>query len=51
MAIRVYALHNRDPVVLWALGVHIALSVLVYLTLVCIFFVTRADGYSFNALC
>ena len=51
MAIRVYALYNRDPVILWVLGTHLGLNIIVSGALVCRFFVSEADGYLFNVLC
>ena len=51
MVLRVYALYNRDSVVLWVLGTHLIFSAVVYIMLVRTFFVARTDGYLLNALC
>lgn len=46
MIIRVYALYNRDPVILWVLGTFAALGIVLCLTLVCAFSIARAEGHS-----
>ena len=51
MVLRIYALYNRDSVVLWVLGTHLVFSVVVCVMLVRRFFVAIANGYLFNALC
>jgi len=50
MALRVYALYNRDTVVLWILGAHFIFSFALCVMLVRTFFIVGTDGYSFNAL-
>ena len=40
-AVRVYALYNRNPIVLWVLGTQFALSVIVCLMLVRAFLISR----------
>jgi len=51
MVLRVYALYNRDSVVLWILGTHVILSLAVCVMLVRRFFAARTDSYLFNPLC
>lgn len=36
MTVRVYALYNRNPIILWVIGTQFALSVIVCLILVCV---------------
>jgi len=50
MVLRVYALYNRDAVVLWILGTHLVFSVILGVMLVRTFFIAKMDGYSFDAL-
>ena len=55
MLIRVYALYNRSPIILWVLGTHIAISFIAGGALVRAFFFffhcgTPSAEKSFNAL-
>lgn len=50
MALRVYALYNRDAVVLWILGADLFFSIILCVMLVRTFFIARTDSYSFDAL-